>query len=179
MNDARTARQRKRRGWIFWIGVVCAAWMFGSAAFVATSVRAFSIPTGSMAPTLKPGDRVGVDVHPSGRPKRGEVWVFSMPPWAGATGSVAVKRVIGLPGETIEVTGGKVLIDGRPLDEPYLTAPTGYSVSPITLGPDLYFMLGDSRGASHDSHVWGPLPVEYLIGPVKLRYWPLKRFGGL
>lgn len=179
MTDATGARNRKRRGWIFWIGVICAAWMFGSAAFVATSVRAFSIPTGSMAPTLKPGDRVGVDVHPRTRPKRGEVWVFDMPAWAGSSGSVAVKRVIGLPGETVEVTGGKVMVDGRPLVEPYLTAPTAYSVPPTKLAADQYFMLGDSRGTSHDSHVWGPLPGEYLIGPVKLRYWPLKRFGGL
>jgi signal peptidase I len=156
-----------------------AAWVAWSVVSFATSLRAYSIPTGSMAPTLKPGDRVGVVTQPRNGPGRGEIWIFRMPPASKLTGSQGAKRVIGLPGETIEVAGGRVLINGVPLDEPYLTQPMTYSMPPVTLGPCEYFVLGDSRDKSHDSHIWGPVPADHLVGPVKVRYWPIGRAGGL
>ncbi len=171
-------RRSKWRGWLFWAALCGLAWVVGAGALAVSSVRAYSIPTASMAPTLKPGDRIGVDTRPRRPPGRGELWVFTMPAASKAGGSTAVKRVIGLPGETVEVAGGKVLIDGRPLDEPYLSGPIPYSFAPITLGRDEYFMLGDSRGVASDSHIWGPLTADHLIGPVKVRYWPLRRVGG-
>jgi signal peptidase I len=170
--------RRARRGWMIWPSVLLAAWVvwwFGS---LATSLRAYSIPTGSMAPALKPGDRVGVVTRPRSGPRRGEIWVFRMPPASNLSGSEGAKRVIGLPGETVAVAGGRVLINGVPLREPYLTSPMTYTMAPVDLGDGEYFVLGDSRDKSQDSHVWGPVPGECLVGPVKMRYWPIGRAGG-
>jgi signal peptidase I len=160
------------------LGTFLGLWLLWSAASLAVSTRAYSIPTNSMAPALKAGDRVGVDVGLA-RPKRGEVWVFRMPRASGLVGSQGAKRVVGLPGETVEVASGKVVVNGRALDEPYLAAPPNYTTAPLTLGPDEYFMLGDNRNTSLDSHVWGPLRADHLVGRVKVRLWPLRRIGGL
>lgn len=169
--------RRPRRGWIVWPSVLLAAWAVGGVISFATSLRAYTVPTASMAPAIQPGDRVGVVTQPTKGPRRGEIWVFHMPPASRLLGSDAVKRVIGLPGETIEVAGGRVLINGVPTNEPYLRGPIGYAMPPVTLGPNEYFVLGDSRAKSHDSHVWGPLPGDCLVGPVKVRYWPIPRAG--
>jgi len=179
MATAHQDRPAKRRGWYFWSVLVILAWGIGTLISLATSVRAYSVPTASMSPSLKPGDRIGVDTRPGARPKRGEVWVFHMPPWASPRPADAVKRIIGLPGETVHITGGKVWINSRPLVEPYLAGPIPYSLPPTVLGRDQYFVLGDNRAASAGSNVWGPLPGEYLVGKVKARLWPIKRIGGL
>ncbi|MDR3633405.1 MAG: signal peptidase I [Isosphaeraceae bacterium] len=171
-------RRRATRGFVLWPSALLAAWVVWWVASTATSLRAYSIPTGSMAPALKPGDRVGVMTQPRNGPRRGEIWIFRMPPASKLTGSDGAKRVIGLPGETIEVVGGRVLINGTPLAEPYLSGSMTYSIPPVTLAPGEYFVLGDSRNNSHDSHVWGPLPANHLVGPVKVRYWPIGRAGG-
>lgn len=169
---------RPRRGWVLWPSVLLAAWVVWWVVSLATSLRAYSIPTGSMAPTLKAGDRIGVVTQPRNGPRRGEIWVFRMPPASKLIGSEGAKRVIGLPGETVEVAAGHVLINGTPLTESYLAVPITYTMPPVTLGPEEYFVLGDSRNNSHDSHVWGPLPGDHLVGPVKVRYWPIGRAGG-
>lgn len=148
-------------------------WYGSRAVGYVANLRVFSIPSASMSPALAPGDRIAVDIR-GGTPHRREIWVFSMP-----QGGTAVKRVIGLPGETVRVSGGRVLVDDRPLDEPYLAAPITYSMPPVRLGADEYFMMGDSRNASHDSHVWGPLAKGLLIGRAEHRYWPKGRIGGL
>jgi signal peptidase I len=177
MADSDQGAKGPRRTWLVWLLLVFLAWPAGSMITVATTVRAYSIPTGSMAPALQAGDRVGVDVNPRTRPGRGEVWVFRFPQWSGMAPNQGVKRVIGLPGETVEVKGGKVLIDGRPLDEPYISTPISYTAPPFQLGADQYYVLGDSRNASKDSHVWGPVPGSHFVGPVKMRYWPPQRVG--
>jgi signal peptidase I len=139
--------------------------------------RHYRIPSNSMAPTLKAGDQVRVEQgHRLEAPRRGEVWIFRGPPPAANT---IVKRVIGLPGETVEVRGGQVWVDGKPLAEPHLGTLPSYSMAPRTLGPDEYWMLGDNRNLSADSHVWGPVPRDRLMGRVRMRVWPPKRFGGL
>src|SRR5262245_40708062 len=92
------------------------------------SARAYLIPTNSMMPTLRPGDRVQADDAGGADPKRGEVWVLLGPTKLFPGGGTLVKRVIGLPGETLEVRPGRVLIDGRPIAEPYLAAPGTYSM---------------------------------------------------
>jgi signal peptidase I len=154
--------------------VAASLWLAASAIAYATSVRIFKIPSSSMSPTLAPGDRICVDTRRSHLPERGEVWVFTMP-----GGGTIVKRAVGLPGETIEVTGGQVLVNGQPLSEPYIKSPMSYTLPPITLEADQYFMLGDNRNASHDSHVWGPLNRRSLIGRVDYRCWPAGRIAGL
>jgi signal peptidase I len=174
-------RIARRRAWALGVALFLGAWLLWTVVTYAVSVRprVYIIPTGSMAPTLRPGDRVGVETGRTGPPARGEVWVLRLPATSKQVGNEAVKRIIGLPGETVEITGGRVIIDGRTIAEPYLLVPMTYSMPPMTLGPDEYFVLGDSRNTSFDSHVWGPLPAGDLVGRVKLRYWPPKRIGGL
>jgi signal peptidase I len=169
--------RRARRLWLLLIPCLMAGiglWYASDALAYATSLRAFAVPTGSMSPTIVPGDRIAVETRLGTTPSRGEIWVMTIP--GGAT---AVKRVIGLPGERIEVSGGRVLIDGKALVEPYLNAPISYAMSPVALAADEYFMMGDRRNHSHDSHVWGPLPKRQLIGRVDYRYWPAARAGKL
>jgi len=111
-------------------------------------------------------------------PKRGDVVVFRSPtqPVNGPERDF-IKRVIGLPGETVEVRDCTVFIDGEPLDEPYIFEKPVYSYGPEVVPPDYIFVLGDNRNNSSDSHSWGPLPKENLIGQAWLIYWPFDAFG--
>jgi signal peptidase I len=173
--ESKPKNRRKRRAWLALIPVLAALLWYGSRAVVyAANLRAFEIPPGakSMAPTLLPGDRIVVER--GGTPKRGEIWVFT-----SSNTITMVKRVIGLPGESVEVAGGKILIDGDPLPEPYPTTSIGYTMPPLRLGPDEYFVLGDSRNGSLDSHTLGPLPRSRLIGRAEHRIWPKSRIGPL
>jgi signal peptidase I len=175
MESMPVVKRRKRRIWLALLPVFAALLWYGSSSvgYVA-NMRAFVIPPGakSMSPALLPGDRIAVDIR-GGTPNRGEIWVFS------DTKTTMVKRVIGLPGETVEVAGGKVLIDGKPLAESYPTTPIGYTMPPVRLGPDEYFVLGDSRNGSLDSHTLGPLPHSRLVGRAEHRIWPKDRIGPL
>lgn len=104
--------------------------------------------------------------------RRGQVVVFN--PLDGQ-GDPLIKRVIGLPGETIEMRDGTVLIDGAALDEPYangLQTMCSAYCGPLKLAPDSYFVMGDNRANSLDSRAFGPVPAERFIGRVVLRYWP-------
>lgn len=162
------------------VGVILVLLLLGAVSYSvsrAVTARAFIIPTNSMAPTLRSGDRVLVDGRPGRAPRRGEVWVFQAPPASGAGRATFAKRIVGLPGETIEARAGRLLIDGRPLDEPYLIQPFTYSAAPVRLGSGEYWALGDARDASKDSHAWGPLPADHLIGPIRSRVWPPNRLG--
>ncbi len=172
---------RSRRAHILALGVFLGVMLSWSVATFARFVptRVYIIPSNSMAPTIGPGDRVGVRVGSYPRPNRGDIWVFQMPAASGNAPNHAVKRVIGLPGESVEVTEGRVFIDGKPIEEPYLTTPATYTMPALKLETDEYLMLGDRRNSSHDSHVWGSLPADHLIGPVTVRYWPLREMGGL
>jgi signal peptidase I len=107
-------------------------------------------------------------------PQRGDVVVFHYPPDPTRD---YIKRVIGLPGETVEIRAGQVWIDGRALVEPYVREPAQYTMSPRLIGPDEYFVLGDNRNNSSDSHVWGPVPRSLIVGKAWIRYWPLKDIG--
>jgi signal peptidase I len=169
----------RRRGWVV-LGLVVAPLL--GVRGIGTLGQAFGggsylVPTNSMAPRIRAGDRIQADVG-IGDPRRGEVWVFHGPPRRFPRGSTLIKRVVGLPGERVEVADGRVLIDGRPLPEPYLATPPTYTMAPQTLGPGEYFMLGDNRNASNDSHAWGVVPRDQFLGRVRLRYWPPNRLGG-
>jgi signal peptidase I len=174
--ESKPRKRRNRRVWLALIPLLSAILWYGTrAAGYVANLRAFTIPPGSnsMAPAILPGDHVAVDMR-GGTPKRGEIWVFS-----GLNKTTMIKRIIGLPGESVEVAGGKVLINGEPLPEPYLSVPMNYTMPPTQLGPDEYFVLGDSRNVSFDSHNWGPLPRSGLIGRAEHRIWPKSRIGPL
>jgi signal peptidase I len=171
--------QRRRRRWsvrlllipIPFLGLTL--WYASFAVSYVANHRVFYIPSASMSPTIAPGDRITID-RSADTPRRGEIWVFSTP-----NGNNLVKRVIGLPGEKIEVSGGRVLIDDRPVSEPYLAAPMTYAMPPVSLGPDEYFMLGDNRNTSNDSHIWGPIGKTRFLGRAELRYRPGGGIAGL
>ena len=111
-------------------------------------------------------------------PKRGDVVVFRSPTVPESEPERDfIKRIIGLPGETVEIRNCSVFIDGLPLDEPYIKEKPRNAFGPETVPPDHYFVLGDNRNNSSDSRTWGPLPKENLIGQAWLIYWPRSAFG--
>jgi len=148
-------------------------------------VKPFKIPSGSMEPTLKIGQRVLVDrlAFDFGSPRRGEVVVFHPPAGLNcASSTYFVKRIMGLPGDRLSIRDGHPVINGRELtNEPYiarcgLEAECNMPVT-ITIPPGHYFMMGDNRGNSDDSRFWGPIPESWMVGNVFFTYWPPDRVG--
>ncbi len=137
----------------------------------------FQVRGTSMEPTLHNGQYIIVSKlsYRLGDPQRGDIIVFRPPNGAHED---YIKRIIGLPGEKVEIREGAVWINGYRLEEPYITTPTPYTGS-WELGPDEYFVLGDNRGGSSDSHSWGPLPRENIVGKAWLCYWPPQHWGPL
>ncbi len=156
-------------------------------------VQTFYIPSGSMEPTLQIGDRILVDklaYHLHGV-DRGNIVVFRRPAnedCGGAPVADLVKRVIGLPGETISLSKGHVFIDGKPLDESWLPTsvqgttfpgpqgPTYNLAKPYVIPSNHYFVMGDNRDDSCDSRYWGPIPRSLIVGKVDVRVWPVTSF---
>ena len=103
------------------------------------------------------------------QPERGDVIVFEYPKDLSRD---FIKRVIGLPGDTVEVKGGKILVNGQLLSEPFGPNPGSSTNGPITVGPSEVFVMGDNRNNSSDSRTWGPLPLKYVIGKALVSYWP-------
>lgn len=143
----------------------------------AYAVQAYVVPSGSMVPTLQVGDRIVVDKLAS-TVHRGDIVVFRRAP--GDTDTrypVLVKRVIGLPGETISQRGPDLYIDGRLLAEPWLPRPTGICaqasipVRTTTIPSGQYYVMGDCRGDSEDSRFWGTVPAADIIGKVAAVVW--------
>jgi signal peptidase I len=143
------------------------------------------IPSESMLPTLEIGDRLIVEKlsYYSHFPHRGDIVVFAPPPQLqeqGYQGDQAfIKRVIGLPGDTIAVQDGRVFVNQQLLTEAYVAEPPNYLMSPMVVPPAQLFMMGDNRNNSNDSHIWGFLPRENIVGHACFRFWPLERFGGI
>lgn len=133
-----------------------------------------TVPTGSMENTIMAGDRI-LALRTSywfGEPERGDVVVFRYPD--DPTGkTLYVKRVIGMPGDTVEVRGGEVLVNGEVLDEPYIKEVTEGDFGPYTVPEESYFMMGDNRNKSLDSRFWTDKFVEEdeILGKVVLRYY--------
>jgi len=142
----------------------------------AYAVQTFYVPSPSMTPTLLPGDRIIVDKL-SGTVHRLDIVVFHNPPADVGGPPVLVKRVIGLPGETISSSGTTVLINGKPLPEHWLPRLTGICTEPdehiptTKIATGHYFVMGDCRGDSGDSRYWGTLPVGNIIGKVDIIVW--------
>jgi signal peptidase I len=155
--------------------------------FVVLFVRLYREPSASMEPTLhcaRPGAacEAGADdkfaVLRIGGWGRGDIVVFRTPPAAAERCRIAgkyVKRVVGLPGETVRERDGRVLVDGRRLSEPYATRDHSSGVWHVPAAS--YFLLGDNRGLSCDSRVFGAVPKRDIVGRVFLVYWPLSRIG--
>jgi signal peptidase I len=158
-------------------------------------VNPYRIPSPSMEPTLhcgkpQPGclarfsDRVIANrfIYRFRDPRRGEIVVFEAPPEAKqdcGSGGTYVKRIIGLPGETISEREGRVFVDGKALEEPYVK-PQERDHQSGQWGPvpkDSYFMMGDNRVDSCDSRDWGAVARHDLVGPVFFVYWPPNRIG--
>ncbi len=150
----------------------------------------FSIPSGSMIPTLNIGDRIAVNkydyrLHP---PQRGDIVVFRSPLSAQQNEADFVKRLIGLPGDTIDLQNGHVTLNGRPLREPYVTKGNiteseerpDYPASlhfPYRVPPHAYLVMGDNRQDSFDSRGWGVVAPERIKGKAVVKLWPLGNFG--
>ena len=172
-------RTRRSRRVLEWAAVVVFAVLVaaGLRTFV---VQAFYVPSISMTPTLQVGDRIvvlkiGYTIH------RGDIIVFRRTPAdIGTPDADLVKRVIGLPGETISSRGATVLIDGKALSEPWLPTLTGvcaeaaYNIPTTKIPTGHYFVMGDCRAQSDDSRTWGTVPASYIVGKVFVIVW---RFG--
>jgi signal peptidase I len=143
--------------------------------------RTFYIPSGSMIPTLQVRDYILVNefIYRFKEPERGDIVVFRPPPEAGAGDKEYIKRVIGLPGDTLEVRDGYVFIDGEPLQESYIAEPPDYYIEPMKIPQDSLFVMGDNRPSSADSHIWGFLPRENVIGKAILIILPPQRVRAL
>jgi signal peptidase I len=167
-------------------------------------VQAFFIPSKSMEPTLEVGDRVVVNrlAYRIGEPAHGDVVVFLRPVGTGEAPSggplswvrraVAqglggtppgsedlIKRVVGLPGDTVEGRDGQLWRNGKPVPEPYL--PSGVFTSkfgPFKIEPGKYWVMGDNREDSADSRVFGQVPRSTLVGRAALTVWPFTHIGG-
>jgi signal peptidase I len=180
----------RRRNIIEWTVVVLGALAI-AVVIQLTSLQAFRIPSESMLPLLQKGDRVLVNkwsyrVHDV---NRGDVVVFTRPPALLDTSvDDLIKRVVGLPGDSVTIDGGHVLINGQVLSEPYIargasTLPSG----PITCPPSdpcvvpggKVWVMGDNRTFSEDSRYFGPIEESSIVGRAFVRLWPLDRLGGL
>jgi len=157
------------------------------------AVQAFYIPSPSMYPTLKPGDRVLVnklsyDFHSV---RVGDIVVFRRPPLDNSPGiNDLIKRVVATGGETLDVANCNIYINGKLELQPWLpkgyqnpgspyctTWPSGTYSDPFKVPTGDFFVMGDNRKDSYDSRYWGPLPGDYVVGRAFVRMWPLDRIG--
>lgn len=147
------------------------------------------IPSGAMIPTLQINDRLIVDklTYRFSNPQRGDIVVFN--PTAALEREkfkdAFIKRIIGLPGDRIDVKAGKVYINGKVINENYLEEAPNYNWSSTALTPDgkvppnEYLVLGDNRNNSYDGHYWGFVPRAKIIGKATTRFWPIDRSGSI
>lgn len=192
VKPARRGRTRKRKAleWVITLVVASVAVLV----LQAEVAKPYVIPSSSMEPTLhcarggegclgRFSDRVIALrlVYRFTEPRRGQIVVFRAPERAltlcGSGGRTFVKRLIGLPGETVSERRGRIFIDGSPLHEPYVDSSLRGSEAERwpTVAADHYFFLGDNRVGSCDSRVWGTVPRSDLIGPAVVTYWPPNR----
>jgi signal peptidase I len=136
-------------------------------------VQGYRVYGSCMEPNLCTGERLlGLKVAASNQVHRGDVVVFR-PPYKPET--AFIKRVIGLPGEVLEIRNNRVYVNGRRLNEPYLRRAWHDDRAPERIAPSMVFVMGDNRDNSNDSRNWGELPVENIQAKAWLRYWPPDR----
>ena len=185
--------RRGRRALVEW-GVILVVVVLGTVLLRTFVVQSFYIPSGSMLPTLQIGDRIIVDKlsYRFHDPHRGDIVVFARPPLEDQAYADLVKRVIGLPGETISSQNGAVYINGKRLVEPWLPSGSqGYTGAlaggdahpqfdlpgPVKIPPGEYYVMGDNRMDSEDSRYFGPIPRSLIVGRVVMRIWPVSHIS--
>lgn len=139
----------------------------------ATIAKPYQIPSGSMLPTIQLQDRILANrlIYRFQGIERGDIIVFKPP--SNVDQSIPyVKRVVGLPGDLVEIRNNKVLVNGEEFVVPQAEAPT-YTEAPQRVPENQLFVMGDNRNASSDSHIWGFVPEDNVIGKAQLIYWPL------
>ncbi|HEY9850343.1 MAG TPA: signal peptidase I [Leptolyngbyaceae cyanobacterium] len=158
----------------------------GLSVVLALGIRTFVaearyIPSGSMLPTLQINDRLIVDKisYHFQSPGRGDIVVFSPTDTLKQQNfkDAFIKRIIGIPGDKVEVKDGKVYVNNQPLPENYIEEAPDYQYGPVTVPSDSYLVLGDNRNNSYDSHYWGFVPRDRIIGKAVVRFWPINRMG--
>ncbi|MBD0344330.1 MAG: signal peptidase I [Coleofasciculus sp. Co-bin14] len=139
------------------------------------------VASGSMQPTLEVNDRLMIDklTYLWSDPQRGDIVVFS-PTEAlkrKNLNDTFIKRAIGLPGEKVEIKGGRVYINDRVLSEQYIAEYLVYDWGPVTVPPNSYLVMGDNRDNSYDGRYWGFVPRDHIIGKATIRFWSPDRLG--
>ncbi len=139
-------------------------------------VRNFRVVGTSMEPNLHDSQYLIVDKisYRLGEPQQGDVIVFEPP---NRPGEDYVKRVIGVSGDLVEIQNGQVFINNKPIEEPYVVYSGSYSMSPRRVGANELFVLGDNRNSSSDSHNWGMLATDKVVGKAWVSYWPPNYWG--
>ena len=136
-----------------------------------------------MRPTLEVNDRLIIEKlsYLFREPIRGDVIVFNPTESLKAENfkDAFIKRIIGLPGEIVEVKTGKVYVNGKKISEEYIFEAPDYNYGPSRIPEDEYLVLGDNRNNSYDSHYWGFVPKKKIIGKAFVRFWPFDRLGSL
>ena len=198
---------RVRRSSLFELIFVVVVALSLALAVQAYAVKPYQIPSGSMEPTLRIGDRVLVDRaghRLGGQPEIGDIVVFHPPagadhepavcgaptpgapcarPTADPSDQTFIKRVVALGGDTVSIQDGHVIRNRRRAAEPFAAACAGAEgcdfAEEITIPKGYVYLLGDNRGASLDSRFWGPVPVAWVIGQARAAYWPPSHLGPL
>ena len=148
--------------------------IFAALKFAAPNYR---VQYSSMLPNIEENDLLVVDKvsYFFSDPQRGDV-IILWPPAEVKERNPFIKRVIGLPGDTVEIKDDKVFVDGIPLEEEYIKDPPRYTMPAKTIPEGEYFVLGDNRNNSNDSHYWGTVSRENIIGKALFIYWPPSRW---
>jgi signal peptidase I len=180
-----TVRRETGQGKI--IGILLAGFLpLIGGVFSALSIRTFVaearfIPSDSMLPTLRIDDRLIINklTYHFRSPQRGDLIVFNPTKALQAQNfkDAFIKRIIGIPGDTIAIQNGKVLINGKVTTESYIAEAPNYTYGPVAVPTGEYFVLGDNRNNAYDSHYWGFVPREKIVGQATKRFWPPNRIG--
>jgi signal peptidase I len=184
-SPAPVKHRSRRRSWIEW-GLVVVVAVLVSLLIRTFVFQTFFIPSGSMEPTLQIGDRIIVSKLSVefGTIHTGDILVFKAPKAVatvcGDDVADLVKRVIGLPGQTLTSKGNTIYVDGKPLAQPWTHVSTlGKAIGTVHVPKNHYFMMGDNESDSCDSRYWGTIPRSSIIGKAFVRIWPLSRFAFL
>ncbi|HWX74923.1 MAG TPA: signal peptidase I [Solirubrobacteraceae bacterium] len=201
--SVRSKRQKSRTSSLVELGLIIAVAVGLALGIQQWIVKPYRIPSGSMEPTLKIGQRVLVDrigMH-FGDPSVGEIAVFNPPlnaqqevcgvnrapgaacaaPESRRSSTYFIKRIVAGPGDTISIVEGHVYRNGKREKDSYIKPCIGAGEcnfpTPIKIPPGHWFMMGDNRGESDDSRFWGPVPTGWVVGAAFATYWPPDRIG--